>query len=418
MADRSPRSHGALRRRSAARLAALGILAAVVAGAPTETLAQQPAAQAEVATISIGYLQWANPQLTLSLVDLPPDDRGIGGALLGIKDNNTTGQFTKQRFELVTRKVGSLDEAVKAYDELTTSGVKLVVADVPADALLALADRSADADRLIFNVSAREDSLREENCRANVLHIAPTYSMLADGLAQYLVWKKWPRWFLLTGALPADKLWADALKRAATRFGGEIVEERVYAETDTARRTDSGHTQVQRQMPVFTQNAPEHDVVLVADVSEIFATYVPYRTWDARPVAGSAGLMPTEWTPAHEQWGGWQMQNRFHALNKRPMRDVDADAWTAVRIIGEAATRAKTADPAKIREFALGPQMQVAAFKGEKLTLRAWNHQLRQPILLTDGRSVVSVSPQEGFLHERTELDTMGVDEPETACSF
>jgi ABC transporter substrate binding protein (PQQ-dependent alcohol dehydrogenase system) len=56
------------------------------------------------------------------------------------------------------------------------------------------------------------------------------------------------------------------------------------------------------------------------------------------------------------------------------------------------------------------------AFKGQRLTLRDWNLQLRQPILLVDGRMVVSVSPQEGFLHQVSELDTLGIDRPETKC--
>jgi hypothetical protein len=41
---------------------------------------------------------------------------------------------------------------------------------------------------------------------------------------------------------------------------------------------------------------------------------------------------------------------------------------------------------------------------------------LRQPILLSDGRVIVSVSPQEGFLHQHSELDTLGYDRPETKC--
>ena len=43
--------------------------------------------------------------------------------------------------------------------------------------------------------------------------------MLADALGQYLVWKKWTRWLLVVGSHDEDKLYADALRRAATRFG-------------------------------------------------------------------------------------------------------------------------------------------------------------------------------------------------------
>ena len=373
---------------------------------------------ADPQTIPIGYIRWSEPLLTLSPAGRAPEDDGIAGAELGIRDNNTTGKFTKQEFTLQVKEANSPETARAAMEALRAEGIAFVLADLPADALLSISDPAATDSHLIFNVSANDDALRGDACRADIIHTAASHAQLADGLAQYLVWKKWNRWFLLSGALPADAKWAEALKRSARKFGAEIVEERVYAETDTARRTDSGHAQVQRQIPVFTQNAPEHDVVVVADESEIFGTYVPFRTWTPRPVAGSAGLVPTGWDANAEQWGGMQLQSRFAKGEIRQMREKDMDAWTAVRIIGEAATRTKSADPATLKDYMLGPKMEIAAFKGEKLTIRPWDHQLRQPILLTDRASIVSVSPQEGFLHQKTELDTLGIDQPETACRF
>lgn len=373
---------------------------------------------ADPQTVPIGYIRWSEPLLTLSPSERAPLDDGVAGAELGIQDNNTTGKFTKQEFTLTVKDANSVDTAKAAMEALRAEGISFVLADLPAEALLAISDPALADAHLIFNVSAADDVLRGASCRADVIHTTPSHAQLADGLAQYLIWKRWNRWFLLSGALPQDKLWADALKRAAKKFGAEVVEERVYAETDTARRTDSGHAQVQRQIPVFTQNAPEHDVVVVADESEIFATYVPYRTWTPRPVAGSAGLMPTSWDSNAEQWGGMQLQSRFEKLKIRQMRERDMDAWTAVRIIGEAATRAKSVDPAVLKDYMLGEKMEIAAFKGEKLTIRPWDHQLRQPVLVSDGRSIVSVSPQEGFLHQKTELDTLGVDQQESACRF
>ncbi|MDY6962757.1 MAG: branched-chain amino acid ABC transporter substrate-binding protein, partial [Pseudomonadota bacterium] len=206
--------------------------------------------------------------------------------------------------------------------------------------------------------------------------------------------------------------------RAATRFGGEILLEKEFTDKGTARRTDSGVVQIQRQIPVFTQDFPEHDVVLVADESEVFGTYVPYRTWTPRPVAGTAGLTPSAWHPASEQWGGTQIQNRFAKTHGRRMLWKDMAAWTAVRVVGEAVTRTQSADAGKTAQFLRSADFAIAAFKGQKLTFRSWNGQLRQPIFLGDGRSVVSTSPQEGFLHQVSELDTLGIDQPETRCAL
>jgi ABC transporter substrate binding protein (PQQ-dependent alcohol dehydrogenase system) len=372
---------------------------------------------ADPAEIGIGYLGHAGIRSTLSLAQQPSDNDGLAGARLAIEDNNTTGKFLNQHFTLQEVRIKDGEDVAQAASALAEHN-GFIIADLPADALLKAADALRERGTVLFNAGAIDDRLREEDCRANVIHTAPTRSMLADALAQYLVWKQWKRWLLVTGSHDNDKLFADALRRAAARFGGKIVQERTFEDTGGARRTDSGVTLIQRQMPVFTQQAPAYDILLAADESEVFANYLPYRTWDPRPIAGSAGLVPTSWDAAHDQWGATQLQSRFLKLNSRHMTALDMQAWTAVRMIGEAASRTNSGDAKSILGFIKGPDFSIAAFKGQRLTLRDWNLQLRQPILLVDGRMVVSVSPQEGFLHQVSELDTLGVDRPETKCKL
>lgn len=373
---------------------------------------------ADPTEIGIGYLRRANVKPSLSLVEQPAADDGVAGARLAIDDNNTTGKFLNQHFTLEELRLKEGDDVANAAVSLADKNLSFIIADLPAEALLKAADALRDHGVVLFNAGAIDDALREEDCRANVIHVAPTRTMLADALAQYLVWKQWKRWLLVVGSHEQDRLFADALRRSASRFGAKIVQERVFEDTGGARRTDSGVTLIQRQMPVFTQQAPAYDVLVAADESEVFAAYLPYRTWDPRPVAGSAGLVPKSWDAAQDQWGAVQMQNRFLKLNSRRMTALDMQAWTAVRMIGEAASRVNSADPKKALDFLKGPDFSVAAFKGQRLTLRPWNLQLRQPILLADGRMVISVSPQEGFLHQFSELDTLGVDRPETKCKL
>ena len=370
---------------------------------------------AEPLTISIGYLGQAGIKATLSLVELPSENDGIAGARLAIEDNNTTGRFLKQQFGLDEVRVKEGDDVAGAARDLAGRST-FIIADLPPDALLQAADAVRDRGGILFNVGAADDRLREADCRANVIHIAPTRSMLADALAQYLVWKQWKRWLLVVGSHDDDRLEADAYRRAAARFGAKIVQERVFEDTGGARRTDSGVTLIQRQIPVFTQQAPAYDVMIAADESEVFASYLPYRTWDPRPVAGSAGLVPTSWHAAQDQWGAVQIQNRFTKLNARRMTARDMQAWLATRMIGEAASRTNSGDGKAILAFLKSPDFSIAGFKGQRLTIRDWNLQLRQPILLVDGRMVISVSPQEGFLHQVSELDTLGLDRPESKC--
>jgi ABC transporter substrate binding protein (PQQ-dependent alcohol dehydrogenase system) len=392
-------------------IAAIALLGAL----PFNLSLAQPA-QTPAMSIAVGVLRTAHSKETISILDIPPDNDLLAGAELGLEDNKTTGKFTNQEFTLKDRKLAEGEDAAEAVRKFASEGIRLIIADLPAAQLLAAADAGKNSNTLLFNASAPDDRLREEDCRANVFHTAPTRSMLADGLAQYLIWKQWRRWFLVFGSHPEDGLFADAIRRSAKKFGAKIVEERLYQDTGGGRRSDSGSVQTQRQMPVLTQNVPAYDVLVTADENDVFAGYLPYRTWDPRPVAGSGGLKPVSWDATHEQWGAAQLQNRFTRLFKRLMNARDNQAWMATRMIGEAATRTHSNDPVKLRAFLVGPEFSFAAFKGQRLTLRSWNLQVRQPILLSDGRTIVSVSPQEGFLHQTSELDTLGYDKPETKC--
>lgn len=389
-----------------------------MAGAIGGMLAVAERARAQVASVRIGYVRSPARRPTISLLDKPAADAGLAGAKLAIADDNTTGRFLNQQFELIDAVTGEGDDPANTVRTLAAEGVRLVLTDVPADRLLQMASSAHEASMTLFNIAAPDDALRQDACRDNVIHVAPSRAMLADALAQYLVWKKWPRWVLVYGSHPEDRLLADAYRRAAKRFGARIVKELEYKDTGGARQTDSGVVQTQQQMPVFTQGLPEYDVLVTADENEVFAGYLPYRTWDARPVAGSAGLRPVSWDPSSESWGGTQLQDRFVRLAHRLMTPLDMQAWTACRMIGEAANRSGSTDPVKIMQQMKNPDFGVAAYKGQTLSLRDWDLQLRQPILLSDGRAVVSISPQPGFLHQVTELDTLGFDRPETRCKL
>ncbi|MGH7042630.1 MAG: ABC transporter substrate-binding protein [Acetobacteraceae bacterium] len=401
-------------RRSPGRRAMLAGLAATAGAAGV-----RPVRAAAVPTLTIGYVHWLHTIDTISLVFQPAPDNGEAGAAVGTADNNTTGRFLGQGFALATEQTRTADDPVPALQRLIAQGIRLVLTDRPATDVLKLADAAAPHGVTIFNVGAAEDRLREADCRGNVIHVAPSYTMLADALAQYLVWKRWHRWFLAYGTQPRDLLLAAAYRRAAKIFGATIVADRQYTGKAGSRETDSGLIQLQEQLPVFTQNAPTYDVLIAADEGYVFAGDLPYRTWDARPVAGSAGLMPTSWDPNSMEFGGKELQDRFQAHAHRLMTALDMNAWTAARMIGTAASYAHALGPDAILTYMRSPQFTLGAYKGEGLTLRDWNWQVRQPILLSDsGRTVVSISPQPGFLHQFSQLDTLGIDRPESTCKL
>ena len=354
----------------------------------------------------------------LSLLEKVLTDEGLAGARLGVGDNNTTGKFLNQKFVLREAVVDAQGDVVAKAKEIFAAGPALVVADVKADDLLAIADLPEARDSVIFNVRSSRDELREQDCRKNLFHIIPSFAMRADALAQYLIWKRWNRWLLIKGVTPDDDAYAAAVRRAAGRFGGKIVEERVYAFEAGSRRTDSGHQQIQTQMPQLTQGAKEHDVIWVADVGEAFGEYLLFRTYEPDPVVGTQGLVAVAWHRAYEQYAGTQLQHSFEEAAHRIMTERDYASWLAARVVGEAATRTRKTDVASLRDYILSDAFKVAGFKGQQMTFRRWNHQLRQPMLIAGPRALVSMSPQEGFLHPHFPTDTLGVDEPESKCSF
>lgn len=306
-------------------------------------------------------------------------------------------------------------DAVAAAKTLIGNGVRYLVLALPADSVLAVADAVKDTGAVILNAGAADDRLRGTDCRANVFHILPSRAMLTDALAQYLTVMRWRKLFLIVGPTEADKAYADAMRNSARKFALKITAEKPWTFGPLAKAR--GDTPTRAEAMVFTRGL-DYDMAVVADEEGDWGDYVPYRTVDPRPVGGTQALTPTTWSPVLETWGAAQAQNRFRRLASRLMRPLDYQAWAAVRTVGEAVTAKKTNDPAVIAPYLVDPAFTLPAYKGVPLSFRPWDHQLRQAIIVVQPKALVSVAPEQGFLHQRTPLDTLGVDLPETTCKF
>ncbi len=371
---------------------------------------------AHAAQIDMVYLGLSNTQHVAStLIDPPPTDTGLRGALLAVSDTNTTGKFTNQTFALQVLTAPDADGVTKDFAAALAAGKKLFVANLPADLLLKLADMGGAKNAVILDATSEDDRLRQADCRANMLHIQPSRAMLADALMQYLVAKDWSRIMLLVGRDPADALYADAIRHAAEKFQISIRADRPWTFNAASQQADTGHYQVNDEVKKATQGVT-YDVLVVADEADNFGDELAYRTDAPRPIAGTQGLRPASWSHAMDEYASTQLQTRFYQTVGRWMTPQDYGGWLAVRSIGEAATRAATADPARIIAYLHGADFTVSGYKGPELTFRPWDGQLRQPVLLTDDRSLVSISPQPGFLHQTNDLDSLGVDQPESTC--
>ena len=374
-------------------------------------LIAMPFAAISEVVVSVGYIKVETARTaSLSNIDLTPEDSGLSGARLGLDDNLTTGKFLGHSYTLKETIVPVAGDAVLAARNLLPE-VEALLVDAPPDVLLAIADLPEATDKIVFNISAGAMGLRDTLCRANILHTAPSDLMLADALMQFLSAKRWDRIALLAGPRPGDTAMTAAFSRSAAKFRLNIVDQIIWDIDADMRRNAS------QEVPLLTQNLHRHDVLLVVDSADDFDRYIAYNTWAAKPIVGTDGLTPLGWSHVAEQWGAAQLQSRFANRAGRPMRADDYAAWAAMRSIGEAVTRTNANTGPELRAYMLSDSFELAGFKGRALGFRKWNGQMRQPILLVTDRAVIASAPLNGFLHQRTELDTLGLDRSESGCA-
>ncbi|WP_417525354.1 ABC transporter substrate-binding protein [Marinovum sp.] len=372
-------------------------------------LSQAPAAGAEV-RLAIGYLGVEVPRPpVLSNLDPAPVDNGLAGARTGLQDNQTTGKFLGQSYEMSEAYVPEGEDPLAAARALLAVTPFLVI-DAPAVALTAIADLPEAQGALLFNTSAGDVALRDAECRGNLFHSLPSDAMRTDALAQVLVQKRLTDLVMIAGTRPRDRAYAQAMRRSLTKFGLKLSDEKEWAFDADMRRTAA------QEIPLFTQGFGDYDALILADEHHDFGRYVLYNTWAARPVVGSEGLSAVTWAPVIEQWGAAQLQSRFRDQHGRQMTSQDYAAWAALRTLGEAVTRTGATDAETLRAYILSDAFELAGFKGRPLTWRDWNGQLRQPIAVAHPRALVAQAPLEGFLHQSNELDTLGLDRLESQC--
>jgi ABC transporter substrate binding protein (PQQ-dependent alcohol dehydrogenase system) len=331
---------------------------------------------------------------------------------VALEDARSIGRVTKIDFgmEKVTGK--SVDELFQQISTwIESADIHFILADLPAPALLDLARRLKDKPVLLFNVSAPDDSLRAADCMSNVAHTYPSEAMLSDALIQYLDTKGWMQILVLQGPTPEDAAMVTSLQHSAKKFGAKIVDTKPFVlSTDPHNRTQSN---------VVLMTEGRYDVVYVADSSGEFGRYVPYQTSLPRPVVGSAGLVPTAWSWSWDRDAAVQLQHRYQkASPDRRMNGADWAAWEAVKAITQATIRSKSTDFDPVKGFLLSDKLTLDTVKGNPGSFRAWDHQLRAPVLLSTADAVIARAPLPQFLHQTDVLDTLGVDAPESACRF
>lgn len=371
-------------------------------------------ARAQQRVLSVGLLSQADdPRYDAQTLQKgfpdAPAGRSAAAAQIALNDSVIPLQMAGwTSAQLLTGEAPDAAGIPAALQQLLQKGVRHVILELPA-AGVAAAAAAAGRDVMLFNAAAPEDALRAGQCAPQLLHTLPSHAMQMDAIAQLLVARKWSRPLVLTGPTPADRLLAAAWQRSAKRFGVRPIAEKGFRLSNDPRERDFGNVRL------LTAER-DYDAVVVLDAQGEFAREVPYRTVLPRPVLGSNGLVARAWSPHHERYGAPQLSRRFLRRAQRPMGSYDWATWMAARTVAEIASAFNKATVAQQLQALRQGAVPVDGYKGQRLTYRAWDGQLRQPLLLAHGDGIAELAPIEGFLHPRTVLDTLGYDGPETGC--
>lgn len=339
-----------------------------------------------------------------------PGGRSAAAALVALEDTSFALQSAGwSTGRLVVVEAPDMAGLPVALEGLLKQGIRHIVLELPAAAVAQVTASAFGKSVLLVNAAAPEDALRATQCAPYLLHTLPSHAMQADALAQTLAARKWARPLVLVGSSPQDQLLLAAFSRSAKRFGIKPVAQRPFKLSNDPRERELGN-------PRLLTAGLDYDGIVVLDAAGEFARDLPYRSVLPRPVFGSNGLVAQAWSPWFERYGAPQLNRRFFKRAGRAMGSYDWATWIATRALVEAAASDTKADVLQQIKALKQGLVGLDGYKGQRLSFRAWDGQLRQPILLTHANGLAEVAPIEGFLHPRSALDTLGFDAAETGC--
>jgi ABC transporter substrate binding protein (PQQ-dependent alcohol dehydrogenase system) len=397
-----------MNRASFGALLGLGWIAAAAAQTPPQPPAPQQ--HVRIAFVQVDGDPRYTPIVASDRIVLKAPEHPFAGAEVGVDEAAPLVRVLNTDFALDRISVKSAADVAMAVQLAAASGTHFFLIDAPAEAYQPLAAAMHGQNVLLFNVSEPDDTLRRNLCAAEFVHVYPSRAQLMDGLVQYVVSRKWTNLLEFQGPTAADATMTAAFEHSAQKFGAKIVAQQKFKPGTDPRDRE------QNDPALMSAINRDFDVVFVADSDFDFARTVPYHLVRPRPVIGSIDLEPVAWHWTWDHNGAPQVNSRFEKrANGRRMAGADWAAWVAVKMIVQSVLHTRSADFATDRAFILGD----GSFDGDKglaVSVRPWDHQVRQAVLLAAPYEVVAAAPIEGFLHQTNELDTLGDDQPESAC--
>lgn len=370
---------------------------------------------AGAATLTLGVVQRADderlaPERVALAYPGHPGGPAADAVQVAVKESQFEADAAKVRVVVEVRAARSADEAKTLLEQLAKAGAAGVVLDLPAGWIAAAAPAVGVP---LLNAGESAEAPRQRGCWAHLFHTLPGERMRADALAQALVARRWTRVLLLHGSSAGDAARLEQVRAALKRYRLTPVAVKAFKLSADPRERDLANPLLLTGIAA----GGEYDAVWVVDSDGEFARTLPYRTALPRPVVGDAGLSAQAWAPRFERYGAPQLARRFSRATHRPMTGFDWAAYMAGKALLQAALEQPSGPTAaQVLKALSRPDFTLDGFKGVRLGFRAWDRQLRQPLLLTDGVAVVGSAPVDGVLHPTNVLDTLGTDAAESGC--
>jgi len=327
------------------------------------------------------------------------------GAALGLDDANALATLFGKRLRLETEVDRGDGQAGRA---LARAGALAVVGGAGpggGEALLQAAGGGAP----VLNVGAPDDRLRNEGCDRRAFHLTPSVSMYVDALAQVLIeQRKLARWALVGDGSPRGGEIEAAARRSVAGRGGTVIAEAAAADIVLLAVDDRG-VDAALARAIADGRRPDR----IAGVGEAGLRL---------PLERAAGLWALGWHYELERFSARELNGRFRRRFNAPLAEASWAAWAAVKLAGEAVVRTGAGDGAALVAF-MESAPPFDGHKGEALTFRKWDHQLRQPLYVVGTRKREEVGGAVGPYAVLADvggknLDALGTTMAESRCRF
>lgn len=134
--------------------------------------------------------------------------------------------------------------------------------------------------------------------------------------------------------------------------------------------------------------------------------------------AGAPGAVLL-WSDVLHRFGADQLNDRFRRKYHAPMTGAAWAGWFGAKVAWETLARTRAEDADSVRRFLEDPTTGFDGHKGELLSFRAWDHQLRQPMYVRSGNALDQVPDDAALDRDATAaLDRLGAGAGTTGCHW